>query len=73
MVPLQLCPGIGPGRPHFALQAEEQQRPHVAGGRFAGCVWEKGDLTAAGLVLLLFTLCSRLCREDSELMVPGVI
>lgn len=44
VVPLQRRLGFGPGRPHFALQAEEQQRPHVAGGRYTGCIWEKGDV-----------------------------
>lgn len=43
VVPLQLRPGSGPRRPHFALQAEEQQRPHVAGGGHTGRVWQKGD------------------------------
>lgn len=43
VVPLQLRPGFSPGRAHCAVQAEEQQRPHVAGGRCADHVGEKGD------------------------------
>lgn len=43
VVPLQLCPGFGPGCPHCSLQAEKQQRPHVAGGRHSGGIWQKGD------------------------------
>lgn len=42
VVPLQLCPGFGSGCAHCSLQAEEQQRPHVAGGRHAGCIRQKG-------------------------------
>lgn len=33
VVPLQFCPGFGIGHPYCTLQAEEQQRPHVAVGR----------------------------------------
>lgn len=33
VVPLQFCPGFGIGHPHCTLQAEKQQRPHVAVGR----------------------------------------
>lgn len=44
VVPLQLGPGPGPGRPHGSLQAEEQQRSHVAAGGHAGRVGQKGNL-----------------------------
>lgn len=43
VVPLQCSPGFGLGRSHFALQDEEQQHPHVAGGRNTGGLREKGD------------------------------
>lgn len=43
VVPLQRCAGSGPRRPHAALQAEGGRRPHVAGGRLARRVWQKGD------------------------------
>lgn len=50
VVSLQRCPGFSPGRPHFALQDEEQQHPHVAGGRNTGSLREKGGASLSFLL-----------------------
>lgn len=57
VVSLQCCPGFGPGRPHFALQDEEQQHPHVAGGRNTSSLREKGGASLSFLLLKKKRLC----------------
>ena len=66
LVSLQLCAGSGSRCPHFALQAEEQQRPHVAGGRHTRCIWQKGDLLLLEEMYYLLFLRSHLYREDTS-------